>query len=228
VRYLPIYILAFFAFSLLSKCENSTRKDKNAEQVALNLINKIDSPSIELLKKYSYGRRGEYDFWQRISTDETLYSCSYKKDNDTVMLTVFRPYNFVKDFPSTFNFDTANYEQYDFFKLNDSIVKILQDSTYGQDHISDTSILVKQLFPGDDPFAKFEALTNIKDELGFIGTFYRSDIGDFFQFWIIPQYKLTYLPDTLKLNPKFKKYWLDEFAKGKKIKENWSLLKVYE
>ena len=228
MRYLAIYILAFFTFLFLSKCDSSTREDNNAEQAALNLINKIDSNSLELLKKYSYGKRGEFDFWERISTDETLYSCSYKKDHDTVILAVFRPHNFISDFSSTFNFDTANYHEYNFFSLKDSIVKVLRVDNYGQDHISDTSVLAKQIFPNKDPFVEFANLTAMKNTLGFIGTFYRSDIGDFIQFWITPQYKLTYLPDTLKMNPQSKMYWLDEFVKGKKLKESWRLLKVYE
>jgi hypothetical protein len=83
------------------------------------------------------------------------------------------------------------------------------------------------LFPKQDPFSKFGRLTALKDRFGFIGTSYRKAIGDFIEFWITPRCKLIYLPDSSNMNPRSKKYWLEEFANGKKIKEHWSLVKVY-
>jgi hypothetical protein len=228
VRHSLIYIATFLSLTFLIKCNIPVRTDKSAEQTALNLANNIDSNSINLLKEYSYGRRGDHDFWQKLSADTTLYSCSYTVNHDTIELTVLRPLNFVNDFASAFNFDTSVYYQYNFFQRHDTIVRVLRVDKHGQDHISDTFVLAKQLFPHQDPFIKFAELTVVKDRLRFIATSYRSDIGDFIEFWITPQYKLTYLPDTLNMNPKFKKYWLDDFSKGKKIKEHWSLQKVYE
>jgi len=228
VRHFPIYIATFLTLTFLIKCKISVGKHKNIEQTALTIANNIDSSSINLLKEYSYGRRGAHDFWQKLSVDTTLYSCSYKTNHDTVELSVFRPLNFVNDFVSTFNFDTSGYFQYNFFQRHDKIVRIIQVDNHGQDHIIDTLVLTKQLFPNQNPFIKFAELTTLKNKFGFIGTFYRNDFGNFIEFWITPQYKLTYLPDTLNMNPKFKKYWLDDFAKGKKIKEHWHLQKVYE
>lgn len=228
VRRLLIYIATFLSLTFSIKCNTSIQTERAAGQTALNLANNIDRNSLTLLKEYNYGRRGDHDFWQRISADTTLYTCSYKTNHDTVELTVFVPLNFVNDFASSFSFDTSRYHQYTFFQRNDTIVKIIQVDNLGQDHISGTSILTKDLFPNKDPFLKFAELTELKDKFGFIGTSYRSDIGDFIIFWITPQYKLTYLPDTSNMSPKSKKYWLDDFSKGKKIKEHWRLLKVYE
>ena len=228
VKRFIFYIATFSSVTFNIKCNTSVHADKIAEQTALNLANNIDNNSITLLKKYSYGRRGDHDFWQRLSADTILYSCTYKVNHDSIALTVYLPLNFVNDFVSSFSFDTSRYHQYTFFQRNDTIVRILQVDTFGQNYISDTSVLTKNLFPNKDPFIKFAELTALKDKFDFIGTSYRSDIGDFVIFWITPQYKLTYLPDTLNMNPKFKKNWLDEFSNGKKIKEHWSLIKVYE
>ena len=228
MRHFLIYISTFLSTTFFIKCKSPVPAGENAEQTALNLANIIDGNSIKLLKEYSYGRRGDLDFWQKLSADTTLYSCSYKVNQDTIELIVFRPLNFVNDFASTFSFDTSVYYKYIFFQRHDTIVKLLRVDNHGQDHLSDTSILTKQLFPNQDPFIKFAELTALKDRLGFIGTSYRSDVGELLEFWITPQYKLTYLPDTLSMNPKFKRNWLDEFAEGKKIKEHWSFLKVYE
>jgi hypothetical protein len=219
----PFLTLAFFI-----DCNTPAQTDKSIEQIALNLANNVDSNPIQLLKEYGYGRRGDHDFWERVSADTTLYSCSYKMNHDTAVLTVFRPLNFVKDFVSTFNFDTSAYFQFNFFQRQNSIIKIIRVDKNGQDHASDTLVFTKHLFPKQNPFIKFAELTSLKNKLAFIGTSYRSDIGEFIEFWLTPQYKLTYLRDTSNMNPKFKKYWLDDFAKGKKIKEHWSLQKVYQ
>ncbi len=228
MRHPLIYITSFLALTFFSKCRSSPRADNNAEKTAINLANNIDSNSIRLLKEYSYGQRGDYGSWQKLSADTTLYACSYKINQDTIELTVFRSLNFIKDFASPFNFDTSTYYQFIFFQRHDTIVKIMRVDNHGQNHLKDTLVSTKQLFPSQNPFVMFSELTALKNKLNFIGTNYRSDIGEFIDFWITPQYKLTYLPDTIMMNPKFKKYWLTDFAKGKKIKEHWSLQKVYD
>ena len=107
-------------------------------------------------------------------------------------------------------------------------MKLSRVSDYGVIYHKDTFALARQIFPGQDPFSKFSKLTGIKDKYKFIATSYRSDIGDFITFWLSLQYKLIYLPDTMKMNAKSKKYWIDDFKSGKEIKEHWSLLKVYD
>jgi hypothetical protein len=228
VKKLHIYIATLLSLTFFIKCNTQGHIDKIAEQIALNIADNIDSSSLILLKEYDYGSRGDYDSWQKFSADTTRYSCSYKVRDDIVELIVFRPLNFIADFATTFNFDTSAFYQYHFFKRHDTIVKLLRVDNHGQDHISDTLVLSKQLFPNQDPFNKFAELTALQNKFGFIGTFSRRDIGDFIEFWITPQYKLTYLPDTSNIHPKFKKYWLADFSKGKSIKNHWSLQKVYE
>jgi hypothetical protein len=228
VRYSLLIITPLLVLALLTKCTNPISTGQDIEQTALNISNNLDSNSITLLHEYSYIRRGDNDFWQRIYADSILYSCKYRANKDTNELTVFNPLNFIKDFSSPFSFDTSNYFKFKFSEKLKKIVRITVTDNHGQDHSIDTSLLTKQIFPNQNPFTKFAELTSLKDRFGFIGTSYRSDIGEFIEFWITPQYKLTYMPDTMNLNPKSKKYWLDDFVKGKKIKEHWSLLKVYE
>ena len=228
MRHFLTVITTLSILTLFAKCNNSIPKDKSIEQTALKLANDIDTNSLNLLRKYCYGSRGDNNFWQRVSADTNLYSCSYKIKKDTSELTIWQPYNFVKDFQTTYQFDTSNHFQYRFSKVLDSIVRITVVNNQGNEIFEDTATLTRQIFSKQNPFLKFSELTAIKDKYNFIGTSYRSDIGDFIEFWLTPQFKLTYLPDTLKMNEKFKKYWLDDFAKGKKIKVHWSLQKVYE
>jgi len=221
------FYIAFFCSTLFSRCGNPEKTEDTEEQIALNLANNIDSNSINLLKEYDYAVRGSYDGWLKLSADTTLYFCIYKKNGDITELGVFNPLNFADDFASSFNFDTSRYNQFTFFQYNDTIIKILRIDKKDQEHPSDTLVATKQLFTKKNPFIRFSELTAMKDKLNFTGSSYRSDIGEFIVFWIHP-YKLIYLPDTTKMNPHWKRrYWLDEFAKGKKIKEHWSLVKMY-
>lgn len=218
----------FSCLIFFTKCSSSIATDKSIEQAALNIANNIDSSSVNLLRKYCFGSRGNNKFWQRFSADTSLYACAYNIIHDTAELTIWQPYNFIKDFKSSFNFDTSAYNEFHFLKLKNDIVKLIELDNQGRQVIKDTLFKVQQIFPEQDPFITFSILTEVRNKYNFIGTFYRSDIGDFWAFWLSPEFKLTYLPDTLKMNKLYKKYWIDEFEKGKQIKEHWSLINVYD
>ena len=228
LRHFLLIIATFLGLTFFTKCNSPISTDKTVEDVALKLADNIDSNSIHQLKKFCFGKRGNLEFWQRVSGDSFLYTFSYKHLGDTTELTVFRPHNFTKDFTTNYQFDTTKYYQFRFSKLKDSIVKIVSVTNQAQEVSNDTLLPSKNIFPDANPFETLSTLTSIKDKYSFIGTSYRGDIGDFIEFWLSPQFKLTYLPDTLNMNPKFMKYWLDDFNKGKLIKEHWSLQKVYD
>lgn len=228
LRHILLIIATILGLTFFTKCNSPTTTDNVAQEAAIKLANNIDDSTLMLLKKYCFGKRGDLEFWQRVSADSFLYSFSYKTLGDTTELTVYSPYNFNHDFTTHFQFDTSKYYEFRFLKLNDTIVKIVSVTNQAQEVSKDTIISSKRLFPDSNPFETLSNLTNIKDKYSLIGTSYRSDIGDFIVFWLSPQFKLTYLPDTSKMNQKFKKNWLDDFNKGKLIKEHWSLQKVYE
>ncbi len=222
-----IIISTFLSLTFFTKCTSSIPTDKDIEQKAIYLANNIDTNSLNLLREFSYSARGDDNFWLRVSADTSLYACNYKLEDDTAKLSIWRPNNFIQDFSTIFKFDTSIYSQYAFSKVQDKIRKIELDSNKGNTLIKDTSVMSEQFFPDKNPFTTFSELTSIKNKYGFIGSSYSSDIGDFFIFWLSPKFKLTYIPDTLKMDLKFKKYWLEEFKKGKQIKQNWSLINVY-
>jgi hypothetical protein len=226
MKQLLIYIASAFALTFFINCNNSNQGDNGAGKTALYLANNIDSNSINLIKEYSYIRKGADDFWEKISGDFIVYSCSYKTHRDKAELIIFQPLNFANDFTTTFIFDTALYYQFNFVQRHDTIINILRVDSRGQAHKTDTLISTKQLFPVRDPFTTFSELTSLENKFKFTKTSYNGDIGNFIEFMITPQYKLTYLPDTTKMNSKYKEYWLGEFFKGKIIKKGWSLLNL--
>lgn len=211
---------------LLFGC-NSNNDDKITRKKALFIANNLDSSSLELLRNYSYGRRGPIEFWSRDIEGTTLYTCSYRSLGDSEELTLIsRPFGFIIDFPTTFQFDTSYYYQYKFFQVHDSVVRLVRTDFDNLISFKDSVIATKQMFPIQDPFERLSKLNSLKERFGFMGVWYRGDIGDFINFWLTPYDKLVYMPDTNKLNPKFKRVWIDEFLSGKKIKDHWRLVKV--
>ena len=228
LRHTLIFTATFLSLTFFIKCKSPIATDKNIEETALKIADNIDMNSINLLKKYSFVKRGDLEFWQQVSGDSSLYSFSLKTVGDTSELTVNRPYNFIKDFHTNYHFDTSNYYEFKFSKLDDTIRKVVKLANQAKEIKNDTVISIKQFFPNQDPFVTIIQLTDFRNKYNIVGTSYYNDIGDIMVFWLSPQFKLTYIPDTSKLNPKSKKFWLDEFNKGKHVKMNWSLLKVYE
>jgi hypothetical protein len=214
---------AIFIISSLNNCGSKSQVDFKAEQIAWFIVKNIDTTSLNLIKHYNYVQRGKVDLWEKISGEIVIYSCSYFIGHDTSLLIVHQPMNFLDDYVSTFNFDTSRFHQFNFVQSRDTIISILTFDRQGKAIQQDTLISIKGLFPDRDPFKMFSKLTALKNKFKFIRTSYREDIGDFIVFSITPQYKLTYMPDTTKLNPKFKKYWLGEFTNGKKVNTHWSI-----
>ncbi len=122
LRHTLLSIATFLCLTFFTKCNHSV--DRDIKNTALNLADNIDGNSISLLKKFCFGKRGSLEFWQRVSSGSFLYSFSCKQFGDTSELTLFRPFNFAKDFTTNYQFDTSHYYQFKFSKLNDSIVQI--------------------------------------------------------------------------------------------------------
>lgn len=225
----PVIIISTcFLLAFITNCTSPISAEKTIEQKALYIADNIDSNSLNLLRDFSYGSNGEDNFWLRVSGDTNVYVCNFKLLADTAKLSIWRPQKFMQDFSSTFKFDTSIYAQFTFSKVRDKIVKIEMDSSKGDILVKEQLLLTEQIFPGKNPFPTFEELMSIKDKFGFVGSSYSAGMGDFFIFWLSPKFKLLYIPDTLNLDVKSKKYWLDQFKKGQEIKPHWSLIDVYK
>lgn len=221
-----IVIILLLLGQAFVKCASSEEPVTEAERRSLFLANNIDSGSLNLLRNFSYGAKGDDNFWLRVSGDSNLYVCNFRPEGDTVNLSIWRPHRFVQDFPTAFRFDTATYSQFTFSDVRDSIVAIKLDSSNGNSFTIDTLIKTEVLFHANNPFKTFSELTAITKKYGLMGSSYSSEIGELFIFRVAPEFKLLYIPDTLQLNPKFQEYWMDKFRKGKKIKPDWSLVEV--
>ena len=218
------YILTIVILTTIYACSNSQFSDKRVEVKVINIIQRVDSNTINIFKEWHFGTRGQMEIWTKQVWDSSYY-CFYFK-TDTIKLTVLELENFKKDFPYDFDIDTSKYHRATFLKINDTTICIRADGYYVHDYILSKSISLKKIFRTNDPFKYFKSLSDLKDSLGISGTFYRPDIGNFIQFYLPPQYILTYIPDKLNLNVKCKDVWLKEFSTGKIIKKNWNFRKL--
>lgn len=222
------FIATISLLTFLTECGNPKFSDRNIQHQAEKITNLLDSNSIQIFHKWNYGIRGDYEIWTNLSDDSSEYTCFFQTKKDTFYLRFYHPYNFTKDFPCNLSFDTAKFWQFNFDMYQNQIFRITFVDNHGQDQITDTLIPVQNIFTGNNPFDTLKNLSNLKKKLGVYGISYRKDIGEFIEFWLSSQDKLTYLPDNLNLNPKFQKYWLDDFNQSKTIKKNWILHKYKE
>jgi len=220
-----LVILSAFTLTLLVSCADNQYSDKEIEQRANKIIKLLDTATIDTFKNWGYGTRGEAEIWQKLDTP--TYGCFYFK-KDTLQLSVRLIENFKNDFPYTIIIDTSKVHQIIFKKIDDEDINVSAWTNFGRDTTITDKIKLKSLFPTANPFQFFAELSKLKDSLQIIGTFCRPDIGNFIQFYLTSQHVLTYFPDTLQINPKFRDIWMGYFSTGKTLSKNWNLRKLEE
>ncbi len=220
-----IHIIIFTAFvlTILFSCKDTKTSDKQIELKAIAITNKLDKNSIDTFKHWSYGTRGQAEIWGKL--DSPSYSCFFF-NKDTLEIFVGQIENFKRDFPFSRSIDTSIFQRANFKKLNDTEIKVMAKTNFGRDTVLIDKINLTDFFLINNPFKRIENLSNFKDGLGILGTFYRPDIGNFIQFYLSRRHILTYLPDDLYIDPKFKNVWLDYFSSGNIINKNWNLRKL--
>jgi hypothetical protein len=211
---------------IFSGCINNEYSDHKIEIKAQRVVKYFDSHSINVFHKWTYTTRGQGGYWFRFEKDSVLYSCGYYNDSDTTKLAVFYHFNtFTNDFPISIALDTTGYFRFIFSKFHNKIHITATDSN-GRDHILLKNINLTNLFKDENPFSTLGNLTSLKDSLGIIHISRNRNVGNYTQFYLSSQHVLTYFPDSLHLNPKFKAIWMKEFATGKVLNKHWNLRKL--
>lgn len=214
-----IYIITI----IFSAC-SSYPSDNEMETNALKISQQLNNQSLGNFYRWNFFTRGGNN-WVKKSGDTDLYTCTYLVATDTVTIIVYRPENFITDFPCNFYFDTLHYWRFSLKKSQDDLVAIIGVNKNGQDITLATNQKLNSLFKSTNPYDTLSSLTKLKDSLRIIGITSYNDksIGNFIQFILSRQHILTYFPDSLYLN---NKYWKDEFSKGKMLNKNWNYHKI--
>lgn len=212
--------------TLLYSCNNTKRGDKEFEEQANTNIQLLDMTTLKFLQSWDYGQRGETQFWSKLSSDSSLYNCSFYPSSDTAKLSVYQVGNFLKDFKSDLKVD-AMYYKIQFTKIADTTLNIVGTNNHGQDTLLAKKLLLFKVFPEENPFDVLRRLTDLKDKLNVIGISHNNKLGGFIQFYFPSgQHILTYLPDTLLNSNNLNKFWKSEFLKGKTLKPDWNFRRL--
>jgi hypothetical protein len=205
---------------------NDSASPAMMKKKAAKITELLNDSTVKIFHEWNYGERGDYGFWTKISGDSNSYTCWYLK-KDTAYLRVYKPFNFINDFPTNYSFDTATFWQFNFVEYHGNIIRVQTIDHQGRKNFTDISKPVEQIFFKQNPFDKFNSLTLLKDSLGVHNISYQPRIGNFVEFWLSAQCELIYLPDSLWITPASKKYWMEDFAKGEMIKKNWNFRKIF-
>lgn len=219
-----VYITIVVIFGLIS-CNHRQVNEETANSLAMNFIKQADSSTIQIFKTWEFGKRGDVEIWTKLSGDNAIYTILHYSSKDTMKISTSKVTEFIKDFKMSINFDTVRFWSFTFNEYK-SKVRILATDTIGNDSIFASTYNLSDLFPNRNPFQHIKELTDLKNSLGIIGSSYMPRIGEFIQFYLSPEYILTYLPDTTAFDTKCKSIWLNEFSKGKRINKVWNLRKT--
>lgn len=219
---LKLLFFIFLAFALFSKCTDSKLSDKTIEKRALKLSKQLDGEGTKTFSDWGFSKRGKIEIWAKNDKDSISYGFLYFKE-DTVKFTLFGIDAFRKDYPFNPRIDLSNYYTVNFSQTKDGKVSI---SGTNYDAVKKTiaqNIPVNELFKSENPFEKLKNLSGYANKLGILLTFHKPDLGNFIEFYLTPEYVLTYLPDSLYINPKHKDKILKDLSTGTLIRKNWNL-----
>ncbi len=219
-------IIILFLAGLLNSCSNSKRGDKELEEQANHIIQRLDTSFLHFLDEWNYVQRGQANFWSRLSGDSSIFNCSFYPSVDTPKLSIYQIDKFLNYFKSSLKVDTAYY-QIQFTKISDTTLNLVGTNNNGQDILLSKNLSLSKIFPEQNPFDILAKLTQLKDTINVIGISHYNVLGGFVQFYLPGgQHILTYIPDTLLNSNYLNKFWKTEFSKGKQIKPDWNFRKL--
>jgi len=219
-------ILTLIFLISVSACNNSKLSDKEIENKAMAITEKLNAENIDIFRKWNFGLRGQAEVWTKTVKDSTLYSCMYFKSTDTLSILASSNFIYSQDFPLRIELDTSKYWRFKFKKSLDQKIKIIGIDHNGNDIVIRSNQTESGIFENKSPFDKMDSLSKLKDELDVFGISHIGRIGDFIQFYITRQDVLTFITDYSTFAPRHKDVWIKEFSKGKEIKENWNLRRI--
>lgn len=225
MRHYNHFIFGFLIIGGFFSCNYRLVTEQNVDFKASTFIKQADNSTIQTFKTWGLGRRGEAEIWSKQNEDSSIYRILYLDTNDTTTISISELTAFRKDFEILIDLDTIRFWRFLFQGINDE-VRIVAIDTLGRDSIFAETYDLISVFPNKNPFQHFKELTELKDSLGIIGSSYIPRIGEFIQFYLSPEYVLTYLPDTSQFDNKYKAIWMKEFSKGKTIDKIWNLRKL--
>lgn len=211
-------IRLFLLFVLIACLTSCGDKDgsKAAEARAEGVINALTPERLNTFQQWTYSERG--GFWYKDSLGKIGSTTRFVERNDSLILTVKQPAQFIKDF----QLDIPVEERLNgltLIKSVDTCFFISEDALIGGYRWTTLDCSVDTVFRSGNPFLFFRDLTRFKDSLAIVEVDHAN--AHFIQFYFADGYVLTYLPKGSVAG--LEKKWQEELDRGEMIKKNWNL-----
>ena len=203
---------------------NSKLSDHEISNKAKKITQVINEKNIDVFYNWQFEYRGKGEIWTKSINDRTNFTAYYFKEKDSISFMIFSRDLKGSEYPCLVEIDTSQYQSnFWFTKTENGQIEISSTKKDGTDTIIGKNYSDKDVFGENNPFNELNKLSNLKDEIGVVSIYNNQRLGDFTQFYITYEDVLTYIPDNLNLNPKYKNVWLENFKTGKTINKNWNL-----
>ena len=205
---------------LVFACGGRIMSKEEAKQNALLITERLNESNIGIFRKWNFEYRGG-EIWNKKVDDSIVYSCYYRKSNDTLSLLVQSRFITSNEFPCLIEIDTSFYRSYEFKQSIDGRIAVIATSKDWQDTLLMQNQKIENIFEHNNPISKIDSLSLAKDVLKVYRINYLERNGDFIDFYITARDVLTYIADESTLKPR--QVWLDNFAEGIEISPKWNL-----
>lgn len=207
-------------------CSYRVKSDEEVEKQALEIIQKADKKTINTLYTWSIGQRGDFYIFTKNTIDSNCtYSVFFNKNMKKIRVSLKHFDCFSIDFQCRIGNHLNRYQTLFFEKTKANSIRVLGELK-NTDTVLINHVPLNDVFPKKNPFDTFSTLSKLMVDWGIIGTAFLPKIGNFIELSLLPQHKLTYLPDSLFIDPRYKEQWMKKFATGKMLNKNWNLRKL--
>lgn len=222
---LKILIISIILISV-SACNNSKLTQDEIEERTNKITEIINKDNISELKDWQFEYRGDGEIWSKLGETNRDFQAYYFKTEDSINMFILKRFLYSSDFPIQIFIDTSKFQHnFLFTKYKDGNVNITATEIDGNEIIINDNLTMEEIFGERNPFEKLETLSALKGRLN-VYKIRSIKGGNFVEFIITSQDVLTYIPDKLEIEPMYEQFWLENFSKGKSIKNNWNLRKL--
>lgn len=215
----------FLTLTVFWQCNKTDFPDRDIEKKAFEISKKLDGGSIKTFNDWGFSKRNNIEIWAKNEGDSISYGFLYFK-GDTLKFTLFGIDTFRKDYPFKAEVNSADYYTVDFSQTKDLKITIAGTNRDGVRDTIISNVPSNEVFTSSNPFEKLKSLSDFANDIGILNTFHKPDLGNFIEFYLSPEYVLTYLPDNLYINPHHKDKIKKDLDTGKMIRKNWNLRKL--
>jgi hypothetical protein len=223
-------LLILFLFFAVACTSTNNSEDEEAEQKAIAIIEYVNQNHIQTFYDWIVGGRGYVQVFTRTYSD-TIHGKDfsiwfYPDDGGKISIPFPEIEAFSAEFPNNIEIQSVGvYEKIQIIKTGNDEINV--EFIYNEEVYSITNS-ISAVFYNNNPIDLVDSIYSLKTKLKINAISHRKDLGNFFELGILPQYMLTYVPDSLVLNPKYKEHFEENMQSGKYLDKNWNFRKLDE